>query len=84
MLDHTLQKIEDVLTSAPGLTEDKKQQLLGLVAELKHELSHLSETEQDNVLKVVKSNQLEVLELSYPRVFALAKDLSVAVSGLGV
>ncbi|MDF2530409.1 MAG: hypothetical protein K0Q57_1289 [Gammaproteobacteria bacterium] len=93
MLESTLQKIEDLLTSSPQLDSAKKQQLLDLVSELKRELSNLSQADRDKVLSAVSQSHaktagfersIEQFELSHPKLYQIMKDLSFSLNGLGV
>lgn len=52
MIDKTVGKIEETVVGAKDLSEEKRDQLLRLISDLKNEITKLSETDKDSALDI--------------------------------
>ncbi|MFH1037100.1 MAG: DUF4404 domain-containing protein [PVC group bacterium] len=52
MIDKTVKKIEETVAGAPSLSEEKREQLLALLGELKTEITRLSRTHRETALSI--------------------------------
>lgn len=77
MLDETIKKIEDAVLKLGSLDGAKKKELLGLLAELKGEVTRLSQAQE-------QSQSLVGLEASHPRLVKILNDIALALSHIGI
>ena len=54
MIDKTVVKIEETVTGATALSEEKRAQLLQLISDLKREITKLSDTDKDSALDIAR------------------------------
>ncbi len=52
MIEKTVKKIEETVAGAPALSEEKREQLLELLGELKKEIEILSRTHRESALGI--------------------------------
>ncbi|MGA4579843.1 DUF4404 family protein [Limisphaera sp. VF-2] len=62
MIEETIRRIEEHLQRAGGVAPDQKDQLLGLVQELKREIQTLSRTDQEAAQSIVGFTQVSAHE----------------------
>jgi hypothetical protein len=62
MVHETISRIENGLRANEGLAEEKKQELLSLVGELKKEMAALAETHHDDAYSIASFTETSVHE----------------------
>jgi hypothetical protein len=64
MIEETIRKIENRIQDIPALSEEKKQELSGLVATLKTEVMSLAETHSEHAESIVRFADLSTHEVA--------------------
>lgn len=78
MLDDAIKKIEDAVLKLGSLDSAKKKELLGLLSDLKGEVSRLARPDQE------PSQSLVGLEASHPKLVKILNDIATALSHIGI
>jgi len=84
MIDETIRKIEEQVRQATGVERERKEELLGLVQELRREVQHLSRTHDEAARSIAGFAQVSAHEATRtqpdPRLLKLSLDgLKVSV-----
>ena len=97
MIDETLRKLEERIRSSQRTGDDAKQDLLGIVGELRTELAEISETHGDDARSLaghaaaaadgtpntVEDSVLE-FEAAHPRIVGLVRSFLRTLSDAGI
>jgi hypothetical protein len=84
MIDETLRKIEARLRDADGIPDERKKELLGLLATLADEVSGLSETRREHAQSIAGFAERSAYEATRREKDEALLDLSVQALGSSV
>ncbi|MDP8215095.1 MAG: DUF4404 family protein [Candidatus Euphemobacter frigidus] len=94
MIDKTLDNIKETVAAAPTLSAEKRVELLALIAQLRAEITKLSETHRESALKIVdithastrhairEDKDRQQLDSSLEDLFGLVKGFETSHPGL--
>lgn len=99
-MNSSLQQIREKISTAPGLSSEHKQELLGLVGNLYQELDALARTDSERARSVSSlaqeatsgqqenlsdlSSSVDELEVSHPRLVEVVNRICKMLSDIGI